>query len=59
MPKKFKGENTKAAQARERKEAQKQELFEKKQKAIDDAYWADDDKHVQRKQQRKVLYHVD
>ena len=54
MPKKFKSENTKAAQARERKETLKNEIVEKKQKAIDDAYWADDDKYGQRKQQRKV-----
>lgn len=54
MPKKFKGENSKAAAARARKEAQKQEAAAQKQKEIDDAYWADDDKHVKQKQQRKV-----
>lgn len=53
MPKKFKGENTKAVAARDRKAAAYHEQQEKKQKAEEDAYWADDDKHVAKKQQRK------
>ncbi|XP_025076589.1 coiled-coil domain-containing protein 124-like [Pomacea canaliculata] len=53
MPKKFKGENSKAAEARARKEAVKQAETERKQKEEEDALWADEDKHVQRKQQRK------
>lgn len=57
MPKKFKGENSKAAEARARKEAAKQADLEKKQKEAEDALWADDDKHVQRKLQRKVHFH--
>ena len=57
MPKKFKGgENSKAVQARERKAAAKAEQDAAKQKAVEDAYWEDNDKHVQRKQQRKVKY---
>ena len=54
MPKKFKGENSKAVEARARKESAKQQEELKKQKAVDDAYWADDDKHVNAKAQRKV-----
>lgn len=54
MPKKFKGENSKAAEARARKEAKKQEEHDRKVQEADDAYWKDDDKHVKRKQDRKV-----
>ncbi|KAK3097729.1 hypothetical protein FSP39_012513 [Pinctada imbricata] len=53
MPKKFKGENSKAAEARARKAAAKHDEQEKKQKALEDEYWRDDDKHVNRKMQRK------
>ncbi|VDK44774.1 unnamed protein product [Anisakis simplex] len=53
MPKKFTGENSKAAAARSRKEAVKKEQAEKKKQAEEDAYWRDDDKSVLRKQQRK------
>ena len=54
MPKKFKGENSKAAEARARKEEVRLAEQTRKQKEAEDAYWADDDKHVNRKQQRKV-----
>ena len=54
MPKKFKGENSKAQEARARKEAVKALEQEKKKQAEEDALWADDDKHIARKQQRKV-----
>lgn len=54
MPKKFKGENSKATAARERKQAAKQEADERKRQAEEDAYWKDDDKHAQRKQDRRV-----
>ncbi|KAL4227620.1 hypothetical protein ACF0H5_013061 [Mactra antiquata] len=53
MPKKFKGENSKASAAKERKAAQQAEVQAKKQKEVEDAYWADDDKHVAKKQARK------
>ncbi|CAJ0578371.1 unnamed protein product, partial [Mesorhabditis spiculigera] len=53
MPKKFVGENSKAAVARERKAEVKKNENEKKQKAAEDALWADDDKQVLKKQQRK------
>ncbi|KAK2164835.1 hypothetical protein LSH36_58g11026 [Paralvinella palmiformis] len=53
MPKKFKGENSKAAVARARKAAQKEEEDRRKQAELEDEYWKDDDKHIQRKQQRK------
>ena len=54
MPKKFKGENSKAAEARARKEEARVAEQTRKQKEAEDAYWADDDKHVNRKLQRKV-----
>lgn len=54
MPKKFVGENSKATVAKARKSAAKEEERTKQEKAKEDAYWADDDKHVQRKQQKKV-----
>lgn len=55
MPKKFKGDNSKAAEARSRKEQKKVEEQESKQKALEDEYWKDDDKYGARKQQRKVF----
>ena len=54
MPKKFKGENSKAAEARAKKAQKQHEEADRKQKALEDEYWRDDDKHVMRKQQRKV-----
>lgn len=54
MPKKWKGENPKAAEARERKESKKQGELDRKQRAEEDAYWHDDDKHLHKKEQRKV-----
>lgn len=53
MPKKFKGENSKAVQARARKETARLEEKEKKQKELEDEYWRDDDKHSVNKQNRK------
>ncbi|KAM9329079.1 coiled-coil domain-containing protein 124 [Gastrophryne carolinensis] len=53
MPKKFQGENTKSAAARARKAEAKAVADAKRQQALDDAYWQDDDKHVMRKGQRK------
>lgn len=54
MPKKFTGENSKAAVARARKIAAQEKQNYKKEKEIEDAYWKDDDKLVQKKLQRKV-----
>lgn len=54
MPKKF-GGNTKALEARERKEAAKNAEKERKEREAEDALWRDEDKHVMRKQHRKVL----
>ena len=54
MPKKFKGENSKAAEAKARKDQKKYEEQERKQRELEDEMWKDDDKHVVRKQQRKV-----
>jgi len=53
MPKKFKGENSKAVEARQRKEAVRQAEKDQKQKELEDEYWRDDDKHAARKQSRK------
>ncbi|XP_068238040.1 coiled-coil domain-containing protein 124-like [Palaemon carinicauda] len=53
MPKKFKGENSKAVVARARKAEAAAEEKAKKDKAIEDAYWNDDDKQVQKKMARK------
>ncbi|MFH4978485.1 hypothetical protein AB6A40_005194 [Gnathostoma spinigerum] len=53
MPKKFQGENSKAAAARARKDAVRKEAAERKKQAEEDAYWKDDDKNIIRKQQRK------
>ncbi|KAL3866858.1 hypothetical protein ACJMK2_044115 [Sinanodonta woodiana] len=53
MPKKFKGENSKAAEARARKEAKNEEERLKKEKEAEDEFWKDDDKQVVKKQQRK------
>ena len=54
MPKKFKGENSKAVEAKARREAQRKEVADKKQKDLEDEFWKDDDKHVARKSMRKV-----
>ena len=56
MPKKFKGENSKAVVARARKEVVRLEEKERKQKEVDDEYWRDDDKHSVNKQNRKVRH---
>ncbi|KAL5004125.1 hypothetical protein ScPMuIL_017581 [Solemya velum] len=53
MPKKFKGENSKAVEARARTNAKKQEEKEEKERKLLDEFWKDDDKHVAKKQQRK------
>lgn len=53
MPKKFQGENSKAATARARKAEAKAQADARKQKEIEDALWEDNDKHVMRKEQRK------
>ena len=54
MPKKFQGENTKSAAARARRAEAKAAADAKKQKELEDAYRRDEDKHVMRKEQRKV-----
>ena len=54
MPKKFKGECSKATVARARKEAIRVEEKQRVQKAEEDEYWRDDDKANQNKVNRKV-----
>lgn len=53
MPKKFVGENSKAAAARARKASAKETENAKKQKELEDSYWKEEDKLIQKKQQRK------
>uniref|UniRef100_A0A8C5PZP4 Coiled-coil domain containing 124 n=1 Tax=Leptobrachium leishanense TaxID=445787 RepID=A0A8C5PZP4_9ANUR len=53
MPKKFQGENTKSAAARARKADAKAVADAKRKQEQEDAFWQDDDKHVQRKEHRK------
>lgn len=53
MPKKFKGTNSKAEEARARKDAVRLAEKERKQREEEDKYWEDNDKHVMKKQQRK------
>ncbi|KAF2365407.1 Coiled-coil domain-containing protein 124 [Trinorchestia longiramus] len=53
MPKKFKGENSKAVGAKERKATKAAEAKEQIEKAAEDALWKDDDKNVAKKNQRK------
>ncbi|CAF3343899.1 unnamed protein product [Rotaria socialis] len=52
MSKKF-GTNTKSAEARARKDAVKQSNEREKQQRLEDEYWHEDDKLVQKKLQRK------
>ena len=54
MPKKFRGENSKAVEARARKAAQKEAETERKQQQLEDEYWKEDDKNVLKRLQRKV-----
>lgn len=54
MSKKF-GINTKSADARARKDVVKQANERDKQQKLEDEYWHDDDKQVQKKLQRKVI----
>lgn len=56
MPKKFKGENSKAAEARDRKLEQKYAAEAKQKQEEEDKYWEDNDKHANKKLQRKVLH---
>lgn len=58
MPKKFKGENSKAVVAKERKSALREAAEQEKKKQEEDEYWRDDDKHVTRKHDRKVWHSV-
>lgn len=55
MPKKNSawGENSKAVEARERKSNARKAEQDKKQKTVEDAYWKDDDKNIDRKKERK------
>lgn len=50
MPKKFKGENSKAVEARARKQEKAEAEKSKKEKAIEDEYWKDDNKAAAKKQ---------
>lgn len=54
MPKKFQGENSKAATAKARKAEVKAVADARKKKQEEDALWQETDKHVLKKEQRKV-----
>lgn len=54
MPKKFKGENSKAVEAKARKAAAQNEAAEIRKKDAEDALWVDDDKQLAKKALRKV-----
>lgn len=54
MPKKFQGENSKAATARARKAEAKAVADACKKQQEEDALWEETDKHVLKKEQRKV-----
>lgn len=56
MPKKFKGENSKAAVAKERKSSAREAVEHEKKRKEEEEYWRDDNKHVQKKQERKVWH---
>jgi hypothetical protein len=53
MPKKFDGENSKAAAAKARKDAAKNAEKQKKEEAEAEEYWRDDDRNVAKKKQRQ------
>ncbi|XP_034035922.1 coiled-coil domain-containing protein 124 [Thalassophryne amazonica] len=53
MPKKFQGENSKAATARARKAEAKAVAEARKKQEEEDALWQETDKHVLKKEQRK------
>ncbi|PWA28597.1 hypothetical protein CCH79_00013495, partial [Gambusia affinis] len=53
MPKKFQGENSKAATAKARKAEAKAVADARKKKEEEDALWEETDKHVLKKEQRK------
>ncbi|CAJ1060813.1 coiled-coil domain-containing protein 124 [Xyrichtys novacula] len=55
MPKKFQGENSKAATARARKAEAKAVADARKKQQEEDALWQETDKHVLKKEQRKRL----
>lgn len=54
MPKKFQGENSKAATARARKAEAMAVADARKKKEEEDRLWQETDKHVLKKEQRKV-----
>lgn len=56
MPKKYKGPSSKSEAARERKDTARREAEERKRQEEEDKLWRDDDKHLAKKQERKVRY---
>lgn len=56
MPKKFQGENSKAATAKARKAEAKAVADARKKQQEEDALWQETDKHVLKKEQRKVRF---
>lgn len=56
MPKKFQGENSKAVTAKARKAEAKAVADARKKQELEDATWMENDKHVLKKEQRKVSH---
>lgn len=56
MPKKFQGENSKSATARARKAEAKAVADARKKQEEEDALWQENDKHVLKKEQRRVSH---
>ena len=54
MPKKFQGENSKAVTAKARKAEAQAVADARKKKEQEDALWTENDKHVLKKEARKV-----
>lgn len=55
MPKKFATENSKSVAAKDRKKQTKEKTNSNSQKEIEDAYWKDDNKQLQKKQKKKEV----
>lgn len=56
MPKKFQGENSKAVTAKARKAEAKAVADARKKQELEDSLWEENDKHVLKKEQRKVRH---
>ncbi|TRY67519.1 hypothetical protein TCAL_04368 [Tigriopus californicus] len=53
MPKKFKGENSKAVEAKQKKSQRLQSQLEEQERRKEDELWKDDDKYLAKKKERR------